>query len=93
MLNQFTNLNKISISINNSSLITDIEWDRYNTIFSANHNSIPNGNLVLTFLTGERYEYVGVPASVLQDMLSSNSVGTYFHSKIKDNYVTYKLEY
>jgi len=86
MTNSFANVKSISVSTENSSLVTDIEWTR-KTIIGPD----PKGNLVLTFkYDGERYEYVGVPASILQDMLASESIGKYFHANIKDQYDTYK---
>ena len=86
MSNPFTNIESICISVDNSSLVTDIEWNKNGRPSGKD----PKGDLTLTFAKGERYEYVGVPSSILQSMLISESIGTFFHKNIKDRYTTYK---
>ena len=86
MSNPFTNINRVSISTNNSSLISDIEWTKKDKANSPD----PKGNLILVFPKGERYEYIGVRSSVIQSLLSSDSIGKFFHKNIKDQYTTYK---
>jgi len=86
MTNPFVNVNSITLSTDNTSLLTEIEWTRKSVI-----GPDPKGNLIITFKhDGERYEYTNVPSSVLQEMLASESFGKYFHANIKDQYDTYK---
>ena len=85
MSNPFTKIDSVTISIDHSSLLSDIKWERVGT------GKDPKGNLILTFKdNGEVYEYSDVPSTILQEMLVSESVGKYFHSNIKDQYDTYK---
>jgi len=86
MSNPFANINRVSISINNSSLISDVEWTKKD----KSNKTDPKGSLILVFPKGERYEYVGVRSSVIQSMLSSESIGKFFINNIKDQYTTYK---
>lgn len=89
MSNPFTNIDSVSISVDTSSLVSDIEWNRN----ERSSKTDPKGALVLTFKSaGERYEYEGVPSTILQEMLISESIGKFFHENIKDQYTTYKYE-
>ena len=86
MSNPFAKIESVNIAVENSTLVTDIEWSRK----AKETSDDPKGALTLTFIKGERYEYVGVPSTILQEMLISESIGKYFHSNIKDKYDTYK---
>ena len=86
MSNLFAKIESVNISVDNSSLVTDIEWAKK----PKEKSTDPKGSLTLTFTKGERYEYVDVPSTILQEMLLSESIGKYFHSNIKDQYDTYK---
>lgn len=46
--------------------------------------------LIITYTTGKRYEYEGVPESVVTDMTKAESVGQYINQHIKGKY-NYKL--
>lgn len=82
----FTNINSVSISVNNSSLVSEIEWEG-----NGKTKTNPKGALTLTFKNGgERYEYTEVPATIIEEMLESDSMGKFFHKNIKDQYDTYK---
>jgi len=85
MTNPFININSVSISINKSSLLTDVAWKR-----NGRSTTDPKGNLIITFIKGEKYEYIDVPSSVLQKMLLAESIGKFFHDNIKDQYTAYK---
>lgn len=86
MSNQPTNIESVSVSVDRSSLLSDIKWER------IQEGIDPKGNLTITFRSGGKsYEYSDVPLTVLQEMLTTKSVGKYFHSNIKDQYDTYLL--
>lgn len=42
--------------------------------------------LILTFLTGKRYSYEGVPAEVVNSLLTAPSSGQVFNREIRNNY-------
>lgn len=82
-----TNIDNIKISISESSLISEVEWRENRKRPTAD----PKGDLIITFISKERkYEYIGVPFSVLNDFVLAESMGKYFHSNIKDKYTTYE---
>lgn len=56
----------------NSSAISRIEWD--------------NGTLSIWFHESGRYDYPGVPESVYEAFLRSESKGTFYNDHIKDRY-------
>lgn len=43
-------------------------------------------NMVVEFANGSEYIYYDVPERVFKRMKDSDSVGQYFHNKIKDQY-------
>jgi len=88
MSNPFVNIEGVSISIDKSSLITDIAWKRNKSTDTSN----PSGLLTLTFKEGAVYEYRQVPSLILQKMLLATSMGSFFHNNIKDQYTTSKKE-
>lgn len=47
--------------------------------------------LTVQFLNGAIYTYSGVPQTVADALVQNGGGGTYFHSKIKDQYHTTKL--
>ena len=42
--------------------------------------------LEIEFNSGAVYQYLNIPASVYQSLMSASSHGKYFHAYIKDNY-------
>jgi hypothetical protein len=42
--------------------------------------------LAVTFVTGRRYAYLGVPEDVASDLRKAFSKGEYFNSAIRDHY-------
>ncbi|WP_420138822.1 KTSC domain-containing protein [Sphingomonas sp.] len=42
--------------------------------------------LIVTFRTGKRYAYSGVPAEVVSALRSAASLGTFFNAAIRDHY-------
>lgn len=87
MLNPFTNIASVSMSVDDSTLINGISWSK--TIGDSAKD--PKGNLVLTFPRGEQYEYVEVPSSILLELINSKSKGKYFIENIKSNYISNKI--
>ena len=82
----FKYVESISIKVSDSSLVSNIEW----TNKRGSKDKIKD-DLTITFnQNDERYEYIGVPSTTLQEMLESDSIGKYFHANIKDQYETYK---
>jgi lysyl-tRNA synthetase class 2 len=51
----------------------------------------PKSELVVTFRSGKRYAYVGVPPNVYEDFLRAGSKGRYFSLHIRDRYPTRRL--
>jgi hypothetical protein len=48
--------------------------------------------LTLTFVTGRRYRYVGVPAAVAEGFAAARSKGGYFNARIRDRFAFEELE-
>ena len=48
--------------------------------------------LVVRFVPGERYVYVGVPAEVCRSFREAESKGRFFRSQIRDRYPYNKLD-
>jgi hypothetical protein len=44
------------------------------------------GTLDLTFVTGRRYRYFGVPAAVAEGFAAARSKGGYFNRRIRDRF-------
>lgn len=47
--------------------------------------------LVVTFTTGRRYAYVGVPQDVYDAFLAAESKGAFFNEHIRDSYSVVEL--
>lgn len=47
--------------------------------------------LEIVFHHGGTYQYFDVPEVVYQELMSASSIGTFFHSNIKDSYRYTKL--
>ena len=59
----------------------------------ASYSYIPGHDLlVLTFNNGSKYLYPGVPASVVEGMKTAESVGKYFHVRIKNHFDYVRLD-
>lgn len=48
--------------------------------------------LTLTFVTGRRYRYVGVPAAVAEGLAAARSKGGYFNARIRDRFEFAELD-
>lgn len=85
-MNLFSKIDNIRLSANDrSSLISEIKWNR------TGKGKNPKGILSLTFKSNNTvYEYLEVPSIILQEMLLSESVGTYFHKNIKNKFTSNK---
>jgi len=57
-----------------SSVIADIDYDD------------ETAELDITFTSGKKYRYFGVPADVYSDFLDAPSRGKFFNAQIKDVY-------
>lgn len=57
-----------------STVIADIEYES------------DQERLTVTFVTGRRYEYDDVPATVAADFQAAASKGAYFNAYIRDRY-------
>lgn len=51
-----------------------------------------NNQLQVKFKDGSTFIYDDVPAKVHADMLKSDSIGSFFHTKVKANFTGTKLE-
>ncbi len=60
-------------------------------IESVGHNGT-TGDMVVVFRKGGRYVFSGVPADVYREMISSPSVGKYFHSRIEGHFPYRKVK-
>lgn len=47
--------------------------------------------LIVTFKNGSKYQYDGVPEDVFKELISTESIGKYFASNIRNKYTTTKL--
>lgn len=45
-----------------------------------------SGTLDLTFVTGRRYRYFGVPVAVAEGFAAARSKGAYFNRRIRDRF-------
>ncbi len=50
------------------------------------------GKLLVRFISGERYVYVGVPGEVCRSFVEADSKGRFFQAKIRDRYPFNKLD-
>ena len=48
--------------------------------------------LLVRFISGERYVYVGVPGEVHRSFVEADSKGRFFQSQIRDRYPFNRLE-
>lgn len=47
--------------------------------------------LAVVFVNGARYHYSSVPENIFEELKSAGSVGSYFHSAIRDSYDCQKM--
>ena len=85
MLNLNFDVDSISVSVEDSSLISKIIWEKTNP-------KTKTGNLTVVFTGGEEYEYCKFPFDKVEPFIQAKSVGGFFHKEIRDKYETYKLE-
>ena len=53
--------------------------------------SVSQKILEITFWNGDVYEYYEVPIGIRAEMIASDSIGKFFHSRIKDNFAFKKI--
>ena len=63
-----------------SAAINDIDYDA------------GRAKLLVRFISGERYVYVGVPDEVHRSFLAADSKGRFFQSEIRDRYPYNRIE-
>ena len=63
-----------------STAISDIDYDA------------ERAKLLVRFVSGERYVYVGVPDDVCRSFVEADSKGRFFQSQIRDRYPFNKLD-
>ena len=63
-----------------STAISEIDYDAERT------------KLLVRFVSGERYVYVGVPAEVCRSFVEADSKGRFFQLKIRDRYPFNRLD-
>ncbi|MEW5686461.1 MAG: KTSC domain-containing protein [Pseudomonadota bacterium] len=51
-----------------------------------------HGKLLIRFVSGERYIYVGVPGEVHRSFVDAESKGSFFQAEIRDQYPYNRLE-
>jgi lysyl-tRNA synthetase class 2 len=64
----------------NSTAIREIDYDA------------ASAKLLVRFVSGERYVYVGVPAEVCRSFVDAESKGRFFHARIRDRYPYNRLD-
>ena len=50
------------------------------------------GKLLVRFISGERYVYVGVPGEVCRSFVEAESKGRFFQNQIRDRYPFNRLD-
>jgi hypothetical protein len=50
------------------------------------------GKLLVRFISGERYVYVGVPGEVCRSFVEADSKGRFFQAQIRDRYPFNRLD-
>lgn len=60
-------------------------------IKSIDYN-LQSRDMTVTFTTGRRYVYQGVPSAVVMAFRSAASRGAYFNDEIRDRYPFYEIE-
>jgi hypothetical protein len=68
------NLEIEKVEITNSSTIQNISYD------------FLTENVDITFKSGAVYRFCGIPYELFSEMKKAESVGSYFHKNIKQNY-------
>ena len=63
-----------------STAISDIDYDA------------ERAKLLVRFVSGERYVYVGVPVEVCRSFLDADSKGRFFQAEIRDQYPYNRLD-
>jgi lysyl-tRNA synthetase class 2 len=63
-----------------SAAISEIDYDAART------------KLLVRFMSGERYVYVGVPGEVHRSFVEADSKGRFFQQQIRDRYPYNRLE-
>lgn len=63
-----------------SAAIREIDYD------------VDRSKLLIRFVSGERYVYVGVPAEVCRSFVEADSKGRFFQSQIRDRYPFNRLD-
>lgn len=63
-----------------STAISDIDYDAERT------------KLLVRFVSGERYVYVGVPGEVHRSFVEADSKGRFFQAEIRDRYPFNRLD-
>ena len=63
-----------------STAISEIDYDA------------ERAKLVVRFMSGERYVYVGVPGEVHRSFVEADSKGRFFQSQIRDRYPFNRLD-
>jgi lysyl-tRNA synthetase class 2 len=63
-----------------SSAISEIDYDA------------DRAKLLVRFVSGERYVYVGVPGEIHRSFVEAESKGSFFQSKIRDRYPFNRLD-
>ena len=58
----------------------------------AIHYDVTRQRLQVRFVSGQRYEYEGVPPRVHQSFVQSGSKGRFFQAEIRDRYPHRKLD-
>lgn len=67
----------------------EIHHTRSNMISKSDYNEADK-ELTLTFHNGGTYVYKDVPAELHNEMLAAESIGSFFHSRIKGKFDTEK---
>ena len=62
------------------------------TAISAIDYDSERAKLLVRFVSGERYVYVGVPGEVHRSFVESDSKGRYFQAEIRDRYPFNRLD-
>ncbi len=73
----------------------NLEADTYVPVTSSSIQSASydadSGTLVITFTSGTRYRYSGVPQSTFEGLKNAASAGTYFARNIRNSYFGTKV--
>ena len=77
-------------------MVTKFEfWTRWQKVISSNVKSVRYDKklfqLEITFLSGGKYQYDNVPEVVYQDLMASDSKGSFVYWNIRDSYTYRKL--